>query len=267
MAIRYSPDGQRVYVANYLLNAVQIVEPGKKAVTRTINLGGPAAPSLARRGEAIFYDGHRSLDQWYSCHSCHYEGHSNAITMDTKNDGRFGNFKTVLSLRNVTRTGPWFWHGYEKDLSAAVRRSMVDTMLGKETPTDADVQALLAYFDTLTPPPNPHRGPGATLSAAAQRGEAIFRGEKASCSRCHGGDHFTDGRVHDVGSGERTDVYKGYNPPSLLGIYDRILYLHDGRSTSLEEALKGAHNPARVTGRGELTDDEMQDLLTYVRSL
>jgi DNA-binding beta-propeller fold protein YncE/mono/diheme cytochrome c family protein len=266
MAVRYSRDGQRVYVANYLLNAVQVVEPGRKEVVRTIALGGPVEPSLARRGEAIFFDGRRSLDQWYSCHSCHYEGHTNAITMDTKNDGRFGNFKTVLSLRNVTRTGPWFWHGYEKDLSAAVRRSMVDTMLGKE-PTDADVQALVAYFDTLMPPPNPNRGPDGALSPAAQRGAEVFRSEKASCARCHGGSHFTDGRVHDVASGERGDVYKGYNPPSLLGVYDRILYLHDGRARSLEEALRGPHSPGRVTGMGELSENELQDLLAYLRSL
>ena len=68
------------------------------AVTSTIELGTAGEPTLARKGEAIFYDGQRSLDQWYSCHSCHFEGHTNAVAMDTRNDGRFGNFKTVLSL-------------------------------------------------------------------------------------------------------------------------------------------------------------------------
>ncbi len=260
MAVRYSGDGRRVYVANYLLNAVQIVEPARKQIVRTIDLGGPPEPSLARQGEAIFYDGRRSLDQWYSCHSCHYEGHTNAITMDTKNDGRFGNFKTVLSLRNVTRTGPWFWHGWAKELPEAVRQSMIDTMLGK-SPTDADVQAVIAFLDTLTPPPNPRR------SEAAQRGETVFRGDKAGCARCHAGAFFTDGKIHDVGLGDPGDRYKGYNPPSLLGIYDRLRYLHDGRARSLEEVLRGPHNPAQVTGRGALTEAELQDLLAYLRSL
>jgi hypothetical protein len=53
----------------------------------------------------------------------------------------------------------------------------------------------------------------------------------------------------------------------LLGIYDRVLYLHDGRARSLEEVLTGPHNPARVTGRGELSADELKDLLAYLRSL
>jgi len=72
-----------VFVANYLDNSVQIVDLEERRVTQTIALGGPGEPSLARRGEAIFYDGRRSLDQWYSCHSCHYEGGTNAVAMDT----------------------------------------------------------------------------------------------------------------------------------------------------------------------------------------
>ena len=44
----------------------------------SIPLGGSEQPSSERQGEAIFYDARRSLDQWYSCHSCHYDGGSNA---------------------------------------------------------------------------------------------------------------------------------------------------------------------------------------------
>ena len=77
---------------------MQVVDLEERQVTRTIELGGPVQTSLARRGEAIFYDGQRSLDQWYSCHSCHYEGGTNATVMDTLNDGSNDTFKTVLSL-------------------------------------------------------------------------------------------------------------------------------------------------------------------------
>ena len=63
----------------------------ERKIERTIQLGGPNELSLVRKGEAIFFDGQRSLDQWYSCHSCHYEGHTNAVAMDTRNDGRNGN--------------------------------------------------------------------------------------------------------------------------------------------------------------------------------
>jgi cytochrome c peroxidase len=266
MAVRYSRDGRHVFVANYLLNAVQVVDvPGRKVV-RTIDLGGPKEPSLARRGEAFFYDGKRSLDQWYSCHSCHYEGHTNSLAMDTRNDGSNGTFKTVLSLRNVTKTGPWTWHGWQKDLNNAISRSVTDTMQGKR-PTDDDVKAMVAFLEALRVPPNPNRNPDGTFTEAARRGEKVFRGDKAGCARCHSGEYFTDGRVHDVGTGARYYVYKGFNPPSLLGVYDRVMYLHDGRAATLEAVLTGPHNPDRVTGRGELTPDELRDLLAYLREL
>jgi YVTN family beta-propeller protein len=266
MAVRFSKDGKQVFVANYLLNQIQIVDFPARKVARTISLGGPKEPSLARKGEGIFYDGKRSLDQWYSCHSCHYEGHTNAQAMDTRNDGSNGTFKVVLSLRNVTHTGPWTWHGWQKDLDAAMSKSITDTMLGKE-PAREDVKALIAYLETLRGPPNPYRNADGSLSKAAQRGEQVFKSEKAGCARCHSGPYFTDGRIHEVGTGSPRDVYKGYNPPSLLGVYDRVFYLHDGRSRTLEELLKGPHDPARVTKRGSLTEAERNDLIEYLKSL
>ena len=265
LAVRYSKQGDRVYVANYLLGAVQVVDMNSRTLTRTIELAPPQPPSLARQGEAIFFDAARSLDQWYSCHSCHYEGHTNAVTIDTRNDGRFGNFKTVLSLRGAAQTGPWFWHGWSTDFRDSLRKSLTETMLGPE-PTDADVDALAAYIESLVAPPNPYRDDGRASTAAA-RGATVFQSAKAGCTQCHPAPQFTDGQTHDVGLGAVTDAYDGFNSPSLRGVYDRVLLLHDGRSRSLEDLLSGPHNPARVTGQGELTDEERGDLLAYLRSL
>lgn len=266
MAVRFTRDGRSVLVANYLLNAIQVVDLNERKLVRTLPVGRAKTQSLARRGEAIFYDGQRSLDQWYSCHSCHYEGHANAEMMDTRNDGRFGNFKVVLSLRHVSKTGPWFWHGWQEDYATALKKSLTDSMLGP-VPTAEDVQALQAFLETLKPPPNPYRQPDGSLTEAAQRGEKVFRSEKAGCSRCHSGPYFTDGRIHDVGTNARGDVYSGYNPPTLLGVYDRLLYLHDGRAATLEQLLKGPHHPDQVNARGDLTDQELADLLEYLKSL
>lgn len=265
MAVRYSKRGDQVYVANYLLNAIQVVDMASRRLSQTIELSPSRQPSMARLGESLFYDAGRSLDQWYSCHSCHYEGHTNALAMDKRNDGRFGNFKTVLSLRGAVQTGPWFWHGGTADFHAALRKSLTDTMLGKE-PTEGDIEALAAFVETLVLPPNPNRESG-RLSESATRGEAVFRSDKAGCAHCHPAPHFTDGMTHDVGLGSPDDTYGEYNTPSLLGIYDRALFLHDGRARSLEEVLSGPHNPARVTGLGELSTEELRDLLAYLKSL
>jgi len=266
MAVRFAKDGRHVYVANHLNNSVQVVDIRDRKIARTYDLGGSKEPSLARRGEAIFYDAKRSLDQWYSCHSCHYEGHTNAVTMDTRNDGRFGNFKSVLSLRHGDRTGPWFWHGWQKDLNAGLKKSMTESMLGPEPKTE-DVEALAAFIKTLEPPPNSNRHRDGAMSDAARRGEQVFRGDKAACSRCHSGPYFTDGKIHDVATGDRGDAYDGYNPPSLRNVYDRVRFLHDGRARSLEELLKGPHDPNKVVGNGALTPAELSDLLAYLKEI
>jgi hypothetical protein len=73
--------------------------------------------------------------------------------------------------------------------------------------------------------------------------------------------------THDVGLGSPDDAYTEYNAPSLRGVYDHVLFLHDGRVQTLEEVMSGPHNPARVTGLGELTAEELRDLLAYLESI
>ncbi len=266
MAVRFDPSGERVYVANYLANSVQVVNLAQQRIEREIPLGSAAEPSLARRGEAIFFDAQRSTDGWYSCHSCHYEGHTNAVTMDTRNDGSNGTYKMVLSLRNIHNTGPWFWHGWQQDLPAAIDRSLVETMQGPE-PTAEEVRQVVAYLESLPTPPSPERQADGSLTPQAERGQLVFQSAAANCAACHSGNYFTDGQVHDVGLGSEYDKYQGYNTPSLVGIANRVRYLHHGRALSLDDLLSDLHSPAKVSGTRELTDEERADLTAYLMSL
>jgi DNA-binding beta-propeller fold protein YncE len=266
MFLRVSQDNRTVYVANYLENSVQVVDLDERRVVRTIELESAGEKSLARRGEEIFYDARRSLDQWYSCHSCHYEGAGNAVSMDTMNDGTIRTFKTAPHLYNVEHTGPWTWHGWQKDLHAAMKKSLKDTMLGPE-PTDEDAEALVAFFESIDDPPNPFRQRDGSLTPAAKRGKQVFASAKANCAQCHSGPYFTDGQIHDVGLASSSDVYEGFNTPSLVGVHRRLKLLHHGRAQNLDELLTGQHNPDKVTGAGELTDAERADLIEYLKTL
>lgn len=263
MAVRFDPTGERVLVANYLTNTVQVVNVAEQRLEREISLGGAAEPSLARRGEAIFFDAHRSADGWYSCHSCHYEGHTNAVTIDTRNDLSDNTFKMVLTLRNIQHTGPWFWHGWQKNLEEAVHRSLIETMQGPK-PTEDEVLELVAYLKTL----EGDRGSRPLAdTAAVERGREIFAGEVANCASCHIAPSYTDGEIHDVGLGSEYDNFEGYNTPTLLGIANRVGYLHHGRARSLDELLTDLHSPAKVSGTRELTDQERTDLITFLETL
>jgi cytochrome c peroxidase len=139
---------------------------------------------------------------------------------------------------------------------------MTDTMLGNE-PTNEDVEAVVAYIRTLSP----RNASSGGLSESAVRGRAVFESEKARCANCHPAPRFTDGRLHDVGLGSAQDVYPTYNTPSLVGVSRRVLFLHDGRSHNLRDVLTGPHNPSAVTGLGELSDEELEDLLAFLHTL
>src|SRR5262249_5065497 len=174
--------------------------------------------------------------------------------------------KKVPTLRRVTRTKPWTWHGWQDGLDSAMVESFTKSMQGPK-PKPGDVDALIAYLETLDYPRNPFREPGGGLSAAAQRGQGVFRSAKAACNTCHSGAELTDGKIHEVGLEEPDDAYRGYNPPSLRGVYDKDPFLHDGRSKPLRAALAGPHSAENVTALGELTSAELDDLIAYLKSL
>ena len=230
-------------------------------------------PSLVRRGEILFHDAKRSFNQWYSCNTCHSDGHTNGLDFDTMNDGwhdystsHLTSRKKVPTLRRVAKTGPWTWHGWQKNLDDAMVESFTKSMQGHR-PTDEDLKAIVAFIGTLDFPRNPNRDHDGGLTPAARRGELIFRSAKASCATCHGGLEMTDGKVHKVGLEEPRDVYKGYNPPSLRGVYDKDPYLHDGRAKTLRDVLTGPHNPEEFAGGGRLDEAEINDLIAYLKSL
>jgi YVTN family beta-propeller protein len=266
MGLQMADDNHTLYVANYLQNSVQVVDLDSQTVTDEIALGGPADVSLARRGMEIFYDGERSLDQWYSCHSCHQNGGTNSRAMDTLNDGTEQTFKTVLPLHHVTETGPWTWHGWQQDLDNAMHKSITSTMLGK-APSAQDKQALLTFLETLEAPPNPFRNPDGSLTDVAERGRQVFESDFAACAECHNGPHFSDGKNHDVGLNSPDDFYENYNTPSLLGTYRKVLWLHTGRARSLERVVTDLHSPEKVAGTRKLTEQEAGDLIEYLKSL
>jgi YVTN family beta-propeller protein len=271
--LAFAPDGKTLYVANYLADAIQAIDLASRKLARTIALGSPDTLSLARRGEMLFHDATRSFNQWYSCNTCHSDGHTNGDDFDTMNDGwhdystsHLKSRKKVPTMRRVTRTGPWTWHGWQDSLDQAMFESFTKSMQGPK-PSSEDVQAIVAYLDTLDYPPNPFKAGDGTLTDAQKRGEEVFRSSKAACNTCHGGPEWTDGKVHDVGLGEPGDVYKGYNPPSLRGVYDKDPYLHDGRAKTLREVLLEDHSPEAVTGLGTLSEQELEDLLAYLKTL
>lgn len=273
LAVVASRDQRTLYIANQTRDELQIVDLARRQLVNSISVGSPTEDveaQLVHRGLELFHDARRSLDQWYSCRSCHLDGGTNAKAMDTWNDGSDLTVKTVLPLAGVVATAPWTWHGWQTDLDESIQNSFESTMQGSAA-TEQEVAAVRAYLASLQLPANPFQA-AAELAGQAEldkinQGKELFHATEVGCANCHTGPHFTDGQVHDVGLGSASDKYTGYNTPSLRGVYARPRLLHDGRSKSLEDLLSNWHTPSEVGGGAELTPEQLEQLIAYLKTL
>lgn len=252
----------QVVVANYLSDSLQIVDLVTGTVIHTIALGGPDELSLIRRGEIVFYDADRSLHSWFSCHTCHPDGHTSGQVFDTRNDKTYGTPKLIPSLRGVADTGPWTWHGWQTDIKDAMRRSLTESMNTEKPISEDDVEALAAYMATLELPDNPRAH---SSNQSIQAGKELFEG-RAGCAKCHAGPTFTASESFDGAVVDPKDTNKKYNPPSLRGVSTRRRFLHTGKAKSLEQVLTKYHRPEDVVGES-LDDSEIAALVDYLKSL
>src|SRR5262249_33737013 len=161
----------------------------------------------------LFHDAKLSFESWYSCQSCHPDGHTNGRLNDNFSDGTFGTPKRVLSLLGVKDTGPWAWNGKIADLHVQVRTSLRSTMQWP-APAEKDVRDITAFLGTLPPPPSVTQARWTIDAEAVRRGRKVFAGQK--CATCHAPPTFTSLRSYDVGLRDEAGETK-FNPPSLRG--------------------------------------------------
>ena len=273
--LAFAPRGNLLYVANYLSDAIQVVDAESAKLVQTIPLGSPRTISLERKGEIVFHDASHSFNQWYSCNTCHSDGHTGGLDFDTLNDGR-----QDLSTfpRPQPQKGP--------DPSPRDRDQTVDlARLAEQAwttprsshsprackaqsprPNDVTIADCLSGHARISQEPvsQSRRQPDRPRPSAVARSSSRPRPPATPATA---GAELTDGRIHEVGLEERDDAYRGYNPPSLRGLYDKDPYLHDGRAKTLREALSGPHSADNVTGLGEISDQELDDLIAYLKTL
>lgn len=246
------------YVADTFGDAIAVIDvPGEKKLA-TISLGPQPELSLVDRGELLFYDARLSLDGWYSCHSCHTDGHANGQRSDNLGDGGFGAPKRVLSLLGTGETGPWAWNGVVPALETQIRKSIMSTMQGRK-PREDQVAALAAYLRSLAPPPafGPLLGESA---AAVERGRKVF--DAHDCAHCHAPPAYASKETFDVGLKDESGASR-FNPPSLRGVSQRGPYFHDNRAATLEAVFREHNHP----GDSRFSQEELRDLLAFLNSI
>jgi cytochrome c peroxidase len=229
----------------------------------------PPAPAIetdpVKAGLLLFHDTSLSGSGTVACATCHPRGgHTNNHTyvgLDVVPDGQADGRSTPL-LYGVQDTAPYSWAG-GKTLKENIKGIIVNRMKGQE-PTEAQLDQLIAFLDTLEFPQNPNLGPdgapSAAAPAAAQRGHKVFL--KASCNMCHVPPSFAKPENEDIGSGG------SFNVPSLRGVSTTAPYFHDGRFPTLRALLPEKLNYLKTLGSTErFSDQEIEDLLAYLNIL
>lgn len=261
VALACDSSGRVIYVANMFDDSITVIDAADRRVTGAISLGPTGPIDLVERGRMLFHDATLAHDGWYSCHSCHTDGHTNGLLNDNFSDGTFGTPKRVLSLLGTGRTTPWAWNGERLSLDMQVRNSIEGTMQGKSPGHDV-VEAIVRFIETLEPPPSVNAARGTIDHAAMKRGEAIF--ERLDCTRCHQPPRFTSSRTFDVGLVDEWGRDR-FNPPSLLGVSQQKHLLHDNRAHSLRDLLVRVRHPDGEAR--ELSLVELDDLIHYLKGL
>lgn len=253
------PDGRRLLVANTFADSLTIFDLKSWGIAGHVSLGPTSTLNQQEQGERLFYDARLSLDGWYSCHSCHTDGHTTGHRNDNLSDYSFGAPKRILPLGGVTETGPWAWNGEAEKLTDQIHSSIKNTMQGKPRP-DEQIQTLVAYLQTLKPAPSVDRMRGTLDTAAVHRGEKVFHAQ--GCANCHQPPTYTTPESYNIGLSDETGQ-KQFNPPSLRGVSQRQELFHDSRAKSLSDVLgKFQHGDAHL-----LSDKKRQDLIAFLRSL
>jgi CxxC motif-containing protein (DUF1111 family) len=146
-----------------------------------------------------------------------------------------------------------------------------------------------AMFGRLSGPPTP-----AAPTASTQRGQALFG--RVGCALCHvpsmqtgttseytGQNNatispYSDFLVHDMGRGLADGVSQGnatgreFRTAPLWGAGQRIFFLHDGRTSDIQQAIEQHASPGSEANRvisfyNSLRPEQQQDLLNFLRSL
>lgn len=272
-----APDGKTAYVANCLDDNIGVIDLARLEPAGVIDLGGPKEVTRQRFGERIFHSATVTFHRQFSCHSCHPDGHIDGITYDIEADGIGVSPVDNRTLRGILDTAPFKWEGTNPSLSrqCGPRLSVFFTRLAPFTPEE--LSALDYYVTTIPRPPNRYRALNAPLTPAQRRGKAIFYRTTTNdgreipvenrCSTCHFPPYYTDRRLHDVGTRHPLDRQGKFDVPHLNNIYDSAPYLHDGSAATLEE-IWTIYNPDDRHGvTNDMTKDQLNDLIEYLKTL
>jgi hypothetical protein len=293
-AVRVSPDGKTVYVANTLDFNVGVHQAQDMKQLATVKLCDPPKTPEWVRGKILFSTANAPLTsrRWIACASCHPDGHSDGRVWHNPEGPR----KTT-ALFGVAHTHPLHWSADRdevQDFEYTIRgrlmqgRGLLDGTLKPKRGFEPieleenlagrskDLDALAIYTNSFDFTLSPHIPAPGKLSETAQRGKQLFFDKKVGCAQCHSGPYFTDSslkkpfNLHDIGTGGDDPSEKmgtKFDTPTLLGIYRCAPYLHNGSAKTLKDLLTTCNKGDKHGVTSHLGTEEIDDLVAFLKSL
>ena len=272
-----SQDGKSLYVANRLDDSISVIDTNKDVVVSSIGLGGKQDMTSLRRGERIFYAARFAFQGQFSCANCHIDATFDGLQWDLEPDGFGVDIVDNRSIEDLSGTEPFKWNGGNPNMATECGPRTEKYFYRSQSYNSAELADLVTYIMALPLRPNRYRLPAGELTAAQERGKAIFDRkvnkfgkaipESNQCAYCHSGPKYTNQQLANVGTGKKTDRSPLVDVPQLTNVAYSGPYLHDGSARSMEE-IWTIFNPRDTHGfTNDLTKDELNDLIEYLRTL
>ncbi len=276
-SIALSPGGGTLYVANRLDDAISIVDTARGVVTGSVSLGGPAALTAERRGERLFYSSKYAWGNQFGCANCHLDSTFDGLQWDLEPDGFGIDIVDNRQLEDIGGTPPYKWNGGNPDLPTECGPRTERYFFRSQGFRGGDLEDLAQYVMSIPLRPNRYRLPNGDLTPAQERGKDVFERTRKKdgtpipdmlqCFVCHSGPYYTNLQLTDVGTGKPTDRSPKIDVPQLTNVVYSAPYLHDGSARTLEE-IWTVFNPNDQHGvSNDLTKDELNDLIEYLKTL
>ena len=269
-------NGTSLLIANRLDDTISVIDTRTSKLTSTIPLAGPKQISIFRNGERTFYTARYSFQGQMGCANCHIDSTFDGLQWDLEPDGFGRDVVDNRPIEAVKDTEPYKWNGGNPNLPTECGPRTEKYFWRAENFNDLTLTDLVIYIRSLPPRPNRWRLPGRELTAAQERGKALYGRatdkfgkpipEINRCSYCHSGPKGTNQKSFDVGTKKATDNAGMLDTPQLINIAITGPYLHDGSAQTLEQ-IWTIFNPEDKHGRtNDLTKDELNDLIEYLRT-
>ena len=275
--VALSRDGRRLYVADRLDDTISVIDVAREKVASTIDLGGPKNIDALRRGERLFYTADFAFQGQFGCSNCHIDATIDGLQWDLEPDGFGKDIVDNRSLENLAGTEPFKWNGGNPDMPTECGPRTEKFFFRSQSFTEQQLTDLVTFVYSLPYRPNRYRSANGELTSSQERGKEIFERTKTrkgiqitetnQCGYCHSGTKYTNQKQIDVGSGKATDRSPIIDVPQLPNVAYSAPYLHDGSARSLEE-IWTVYNPNDTHGvTNDLTKDELNDLIEYLKTL